>query len=120
VVPLSEAEKTMGAVSHLYETKAVEYAQVAEDAARAESEYKRARAKAILHILADGGSAAKAEGTVDADDHIGELLLAYKLTAATADSHRARLTQLRERLATGRSIMVNEREADKAHMQRAT
>jgi hypothetical protein len=119
-MPLNEAERTMGAVSQTYEHKAIEYAQVAEDAARAEVAYKRERAKAILHMLNAGSSAAKAEATVDADDVIGQYLLDYKMQAAVADAHRARLTQLRERLAVGRSIMVNERESDKVHAARAT
>lgn len=113
----------LGVVSRQYERLADEYRQVALDAAAAEAAHKSARAKAILRFKASTAeriSHAEAETRAEADDEIGELYLRRLSTAAVAESHRAKLHQLREQVATGRTAVASERTADQFHAQGAT
>lgn len=112
---MSDAMRQLGVVSRRYEEMAVEYRPVAITAAEAEADYRRIKAVTMLKATADGASAAKAEIIADADDEVSAACFAYKTSAAIADAHRARLSQLREQVAVGRSVMVAEREADKLH-----
>ena len=108
----------LGAVSRTYEQMADSYRQVALDAAGAEAAHKSARARAILRFKASTSeriSHAEAETRAEADDEIAGLYLARLSTAAIAESHRAKLHQLREQVATGRTAVVAERAADGHH-----
>lgn len=108
----------LGEVSRQYERLADEYRQVALNAAAAEAAHKSGRAKAILSFKASTTeriSHAEAETRAEADDRIAELYLRRLTTAALAESHRAKLHQLREQVATGRTAVVAERAADGHH-----
>jgi hypothetical protein len=108
----------LGAVSRAYELAVDAYRQIALDAATAEAEHKTARAKAILRVKAtteDRVSHADAEARAEADDTIAALYLCRLTTAAVADSHREKLRQLREQVATGRTAVASERLQDQLH-----
>lgn len=112
---MSEAMRRLGIVSRDYEQLATEYRDIAITAARAESDYRRLKAVTMLRATSEGSSAAKAEIAADADDAVADACTAYKVSAAVADSTRAKLAQLREQVAVGRSVMVAERTADQIH-----
>jgi hypothetical protein len=111
----------LGVVSRQYEEMADAYRQVALDAAVAEAAHKTARAKVILNVkaVAKGESErishAEAETRAEADDNVAALFLERLTTAALADSHREKLRQLREQVATGRTAVASERAADAQH-----
>lgn len=104
----------LGQVSALYAELAQAYEAVALTAANAEAEHKRARAQTILRVKAseERMSHAEAETRAEADEHVAELYRQRVTTAAVADAHRARLSQLKEQVAVGRSFAVAERTAD--------
>lgn len=113
----------LGAVSRAYEVAVDAYRQIALDAAAAEAEHKTARAKAVLHAKAsseDRVSHADAEARAEADDRIAALLMQRLTTAAIADSHREKLRQLREQVATGRTAVASERLQDQLHAETRT
>lgn len=112
----------LGAVSRQYEKLVDEYRDVAINAAVAEAEHKTARAKAILRAKAgeERVSHAEAEARAEADDEIAALYLRRLTTAALADSHREKLRQLREQVATGRTAVASERAADQLHAEGRT
>ncbi len=111
----------LGVVSREYEKQADAYQQVALNAAVAEAAHKSARAKAILAVKAipkgesQRISHAEAETRAEADDTVGALFLERLTTAALADSHREKLRQLREQVATGRTAVASDRAADVHH-----
>lgn len=111
------ALQRLGVVSRQYEQMADEYRDVAIAAATAEAAHKAARAKAILRERAGEGrvSHAEAEARAEADDTIAELYQQRLVTAAIADSHREKLRQLREQVATGRTAVASERDVDRIH-----
>jgi hypothetical protein len=117
-VSTSESLKRLGDVSRTYEEKANEAAKVYEAAARAESAHRYEKAKAMLRIK-DGAdfkmSIAEAETRADADDTVAELFQQRVVTAAAADALRAKLAQLREQVAVGRTAVVDERAGDQFH-----
>ncbi len=112
----------LGQVSRAYALAAQEYEQIAVAAAEAEAMFKAERAKAILRAKAgeERISQAEAETRADADDRIADLLRDRLVKAAQADAHRARLAQLREQVAVGRSYVTSERAADAFHSERLT
>lgn len=108
----------LGRTTRAYELAAEEYCGVAVAAAEAEAAHKSARAKAILREKARDDvrvSHAEAETRAEADEQIAALYLDRVVKAALADSHRERLRQLREQVATGRTRVASEREADRIH-----
>lgn len=110
----------LGAVSREYERLADEYRDVAVAAAEAEAAHKVARAKAILQAKASETeriSHAEAEARAEAGDDIANLYRNRLITAALADSHREKLRQLREQIATGRTAVTTERAIDQIHAQ---
>jgi hypothetical protein len=111
------AIQRLGIVSRAYELAADEYRGIAEAAARAEAAHKAARAKAILRFKAQGErvSHAEAEAKAEADDEVAGLYLERVVKQALADSHREKLRQLREQVATGRTAVASEREVDRVH-----
>lgn len=112
----------LGKVSRAYEMAANEYQDIALLAAAAEAEHKSTRAKAILRHKAgeERMSQAEAETRADADDQVAELYMRRLTTAAIADSHREKLKQLREQVATGRTAVASERAADDFHARGLT
>ncbi len=108
---------TLGQVSRAYALAAQEYEAIAVAAAEAEATHKAERAKAVLRAKAreERISQAEAETRADADDRIADLLRDRLVKAAQSDAHRARLAQLREQVAVGRSYVVADREADRLH-----
>lgn len=118
----SAALARLGQVSTLYEELAEAYRDVALTAANAEAEHKRVRAQTILRVKAseERMSHAEAETRAEADEHVAELYRLRVTTAAIADAHRARLSQLKEQVAVGRSFAVAEREGDRLHATGST
>jgi hypothetical protein len=114
------AIQQLGAVSRTYEATAQSFADIALAAAQAEANYRKVKAVYKLRAMVDGASAVKAEAMADADDDVSAACLAYKTSGAVADSTRARLAQLREQVAVGRSVLVNDRESDRVHAQGST
>ncbi len=116
-VPRTALER-LGEVSRTYELAADAYRDLAIAAAAAEAAHKTARAKAILREKARDDvrmSHAEAEARAEADDDIADLYLDRMVKAAVADSHREKLRQLREQVATGRTAVTSERETDRFH-----
>lgn len=113
----SAALEQLGRVSATYATMAAEYGPIAVAAAEAEAAHKNARAKAVLRFKAseERMSMSEAETRAEADDEVAGLCRRRLLTAAVADAHRARLAQLKEQTAVGRSYVTSERAADQLH-----
>lgn len=108
----------LGELSREYAIRANDYSDIAIDAARAEADYRQGKAAFMARaMIGDGASAAKAEVMANADETVHQLCLSYKVTAAAADAAKSKLTQLRESVATGRTMIVQEREQDKLHTQ---
>lgn len=108
----------LGEVSREYQRMADAYKTVATEAAEAEAVHKSARARAILRFKAtetERMSHAEAETRAEADPEISELYRDRLVKSALADSHREKLRQLREQIATGRTAVASEREIDRLH-----
>ena len=106
--------ETVGQLCLQLHWKANEYADAAEKRARAEAEYKAAKAKRILQARADGEKSISAAQTVaEADDHIKDLHLKFLIADGMTDALTKGMIALRERIGYGHSLMANEREADK-------
>lgn len=105
----------LGQLSREYEGRANDYADIAKTAAANEARYRTVKAQTMLTATGSGASAAKAEIIADADPDVAQACWDFKVSAAVADAARAKLNQLREAVATGRSVLVNEREADRVH-----
>jgi hypothetical protein len=114
---MSEAVRRMGEVSREYELRADSAEQVYTDAARAEAAYKHQRARAVLRhkLSGDRMSVAEAEIRADAQDDIAELHQRRLTTQAASDALKAKLTQMREQNANGRTAVVDERAVDTIH-----
>lgn len=114
---MSESIRRLGDVSRLYEMKADECEAVYTAAARAESAYKHERAKAVLRHKESGErmSVAEAETRADADESVAQLYQDRLVKTAQADALKAKLSQLREQVAVGRTAVVDERAADQFH-----
>ena len=106
--------ETVGQLALQLHFKADEYAQAATARARAEVTYKAEKAKRILRARADGEKSISAAVTVaEADDYIAKLHLDYLIADGMTDALTKSMIALRERIGYGRSLMANEREADK-------
>lgn len=116
-MPISDALRRLGTVSAEYATRAEEYAGIADEAARAEAEHRKERAKAIVwhKTSAEKISMAEAETRAEADENVSRLYLDRLVKAAAADAARARLHQLKEQTAVGRSFAAAERFGDELH-----
>lgn len=111
---IPNAGETVSSLCLQLHMKANEYATQATKRATAEAEYKAAKAKRILQARADGEKSISAAQTVaEADDHIKDLHLAYLIADGMTDALTKGMIALRERIGYGRSLMANEREADK-------
>ena len=113
--PQNATVRRVGEISRAYETAAIEYRVLAEDAGAAEADYRRKKAVFITRMLADGSSVAKAEYAADADEAVADACLAYKMASAVADAASKRLWQLSAQIEYGRTVLVTEREADRIH-----
>lgn len=112
------AIRRLGEVSRAYELAADEYRAIALRAAEAEAAHKSARARMILQVKAretERISHAEAEARAEADEEIANRYRERLIAAALQDSHREKLRQLREQVATGRTAVTSEREVDKIH-----
>lgn len=108
----------LGAISRQYEALANAYPEIARESAQAESDYRRDKAVRMLKAkVQENASAVFAEVIANADPDVAFSCQQYKLTAAMTDATQKKLSQLREAIATGRSVLVNEREADRFHAQ---
>lgn len=119
---MSESLRRLGDVSRFYEQKADECEAVYTAAARAESAYKHERAKTVIRFKESGErmSVAEAETRADADEAVAQLYQDRLVKAAQADALKAKLSQLREQVAVGRTAVVDERAADQFHARGAT
>jgi hypothetical protein len=106
---------TVGSLCLQLHAKANEYAEVAVKRAKAEATYKAERAKRKLRARADGEakSMAEADTITDADPVIAQLHLEFLIADGMTDALTKGMIALRERIGYGRSLMANEREADK-------
>lgn len=105
-------------VDETYERMADEYPAIATAAAAAEAEHKSERARAVLRHKADTSehmSQAEAETRAEADDRIAALYLDRLTKKAIADSHKAKLDQLKEQCANARTAVTTEREGERIH-----
>ena len=117
---MSDAIATLGVASREYERETASFRQIAIDAAEAEATHKREAAKFKLRAQAEAGgktSVAALDMMADADDEISGLYRDRLVKAALLDSATKRLQQLRERVATGRTYVASEREADRVHAE---
>jgi hypothetical protein len=107
-------DETVGQLCLQLHAKANEYAEAASRRAYAEAQYKSERAKRILRARADGEKSISAAQTVaEADDLIADLHLKFLIADGMTDALTKGMIALRERIGYGRSLMANEREADK-------
>ncbi len=94
--------------------KANEYATAAHERAVAEATYKAQKAKRVLRARAEGEkSISAAQMVAEADDLIKDLHLKYLIADGVVDSLTKSMIALRERIGVQRSLLANEREADK-------
>ena len=117
---MSDAITTLGMASRKYEQATSEFRQIAVDAAEAEAEHKREAAKFKLGAQAEAEgktSVAYLDMLAEADDRIAGLYRDRLVKAALLDSATKQLQQLRERVATGRTYVASEREADRVHAE---
>lgn len=106
--------ETVAQLSLQLHFKANEYAEAAAKRARAEATYRSEKAKRILRARADGEKSISAAVTVaEADDNIARLHLDYLIADGMTDALTKGMIALRERIGVARSVMANEREADK-------
>ena len=111
------ATQNVAALCRELDVTVLRYAEELQRKAEAEAAFKTARAKRILKARADGdaSSMALAETVAEADDVVSALRLDYLITESVAAATKERLAALRERIGFGRSVMTNDREADKLH-----
>ena len=117
---MRDAITTLGLASREYERETALFRQVAIDAAESEAAHKREAAKFKLRVQAEADgktSVAALDMLADADDEIAELYRDRLVKSALLDSATKRLQQLRERVATGRTYVASEREADRVHAE---
>lgn len=116
---MADAVTTLGAASRDYEKAVSEYEQIALDAATAESDYKHAAAvfKTKARFEDPKVSAAYLDVMADADEELSGLLAERLRTAAVLDAAQKRISQLKERVSTGRTYVASERAADQIHAQ---
>ena len=109
--------RRLGVLSREYEARATAYADLALNAATAEPDHKHAKAVHMLNTRTEDPKVAVswAETLADADPEVAGKLRLRLEASAVADAARAKLSQLREAVATGRSVMVGEREQDRLH-----
>lgn len=108
------ANDTVGQLCLQLHGKANEYAEAAATRAKAEAVYKAERAKRILRARSEGEkSIAAAQTVAEADPLIADLHLKFLIAEGMTDALTKGMIALRERIGYGRSLMANEREADK-------
>jgi len=83
--------------------------------AEAKAAYKNAHAKRRLAVRASGEAKSQAEADMyaDADDFIADLHLKFLIAESWADRLKHEIEELKERIGFGRSVMADQREADK-------
>lgn len=117
---MSDAITTLGIASREYEAETAAFRQIATDAAEAEALHKREAAKFKLRAQSEAEgrtSVASLDMLADADDEIAALYRDRLVKAALLDAAVKKLQQLRERVATGRTYVASEREADRVHAE---
>lgn len=119
---MNESLRRLGDVSRFYEQKADSAEKVYVDAAEADATYKHERAKAVLRHKGSGGpmSQGEAETRADADDQIYQFHRDKVVLSAKAEALKAKLVQLKEQNANGRTATVDERKVDEFHAQGGT
>lgn len=98
-----------------------QYQKELANAAHAEVEHKREKARFIVRARAEDPklSATQAEMEADADDEIADLYLARLGTAAMAEATKHRLFMLRAKSDALRSEKVDERESNRLYAENA-
>lgn len=92
-----------------------EYAQLVEEAAIADSTYKRERAKRFLLARDEARTVDERNAICDADDNIADLAMLKATTAAKADSQKERIRSIREHIGAVRTQMADLRFMDDTH-----
>lgn len=98
----------------------VTYAEQLAAKARAESDFKAARARRVLLAKVNATersekSTAACELVADADETIEALRMRYLIAEGMVSATKEKLGMLKERIGYGRSVMANEREQDRLH-----
>lgn len=114
---MSESIRHLGNVSRAYEVKADTADEVYTSAANADATHKHQHAKTVLIFKESGErmSQGEAETRADADDRIAELYRDKVVSKAKAEALKAKLIQMREQQANGRTAVVDERGVDESH-----
>lgn len=114
---ISEALKRLGEVSAEYARRAQDFARIADEAAEAEATHRAERARAVVrHKTSEERMAmSEAEVRAEADEQVADLYRDRLVKAAARDAAKAKLDQLREQVAVGRSFAAAERAADELH-----
>lgn len=92
-----------------------QYGPASKAHAVAKAAYMTAHAKKRLAVRASGEATSQAEASMhaDADDYIAGLNQDQLIAAAWVDTLKKQIEELKERIGYGRSLMADQREADK-------
>jgi hypothetical protein len=92
-----------------------EYGRATDERAKAKVAYKNAHAKHRLRRRESGDAKSQAEADMyaDADDFIAELHLKFLIAESIADRLKHEIEEIKERVGFGRSVMADQREADR-------
>lgn len=114
---MNAALKHLGQVSRVYELKADEYINVCTDLAEAKAAYTYAKSLFKMEKKLDflKISDVELETRAHADEKIAGLYRKMLLCEAAEKSLEAKLRQLKEQQANGRTAVVQEREVDQLH-----
>ncbi len=109
------AQQTVSHLTLQLHRTVVEYGKATDERAKAKVTYKNAHAKRRLAVRASGEAKSQAEADMyaDADDFIADLHLKYLIAESIADRLKHEIDELKERIGFGRSVMADQREADK-------
>lgn len=92
-----------------------EYGRLAQEAAVADSTYKRERAKRFLLARDEARTVDERHAICDADDTVADLAMTRAITAALAESQKERIRSIRENIGAVRTQMADARFMDDEH-----
>lgn len=115
---MNHALARLGEVSREYERRVGEYAAIAEEAARAEAEHVRLRARAfVAYRIQEGKAIGECERFAQADPEVVAAHDRRLVADAARDAAKQKLWQLQSQVEVGRSAAASERESDRFHSQ---
>lgn len=114
-MPAIQAGENVGHLTLQLHKVVQQYGPATKARAVAKAQYKTAHAKKRLAVRASGEAKSQAEADMhaDADDFIADLHQTYLIAEAWADTLKAQIDEIKERIGYGRSLMADQREADK-------